>query len=359
MITLANLNSEALSYVGADTTTTADTTDSTTKTTDGTTPTGTPLLSGNVPGFDAGMKEFEQKMKTSEKDAKAETQELLTDTEKGSMADWTSKAADAILNQYIPGRIDPNYNKNQAKNNVQGNLNRLNFNDTLDLSRKADALNNRRWWRGEDIGARTNSGFGSSSVGIGRSTKYEPIETEEMRQMTANRALDKYARERQIGRAETAKDYNQRLQENADKLRFELASRIGMSEVDLLRSMQNAAFEVKYTAPNRNYISTVAQNMIQRLALENKNEVIQLAAKLYKDNPVWADNYISNMLAGNMPSLKDSIESKAYSAIISAAGNDWYKAEQLINGLQLVLNTMMINQYAGGFSQFMPFARKD
>lgn len=356
MITLANLNSEALSYVGADATTT-DTTD-TTKTTDGTTPTGTPLLNGKVPGFDAGKKEFEQEMKTNEKDAKAETQELLTDAEKGSMTDWTSKAADAILNQYIPGRIDPNYNKNQAKNNVQGNLNRLSFNDTLDQSRKADALNNRRWWRGEDIGARTNSGFGSSGVGIGRSTKYEPIETEEMRQMAANRKLDEYTRNRQIGRAETAKDYNQRLQENADTLRFELASRIGMSEVDLLRSMQNAAFSVKYTEPNRNYISTVAQNMIQRLALENKNEVIQLAAKLYKDNPVWADNYISNMLAGNMPSLKDSIESKAYTKILAAAGNDPIKAEQLMNGLQLVLNTMMINQYAGGFSQFMPFARK-
>lgn len=355
MVTLANLNSEALSYVGADATTT-DNTKGDTPSSGG--PLGpSTLLGGNVPGFNAGMEGFKQEMQKSEKDAKAETQDLLKDTEKDSMTDWTSKAADTILNQYIPSRVDPNYNKNQAKNGVQGNLNRLNFNDTLDLSRKADALNNRRWWRGEDIGARTNSGFGSSGIGIGRSTRYEPVETEEMRQMSANRALDKYARERQIGRAETAKDYNQRLQENADKLRFELASRIGISEVDLLRSMQNAAFNVKYTEPNRTYISTVAQNMIQRLALENKNEVIQLAAKLYKDNPVWADNYISNMLAGNMPSLKDSIESKAYSTIIAAAGNDWYKAEQLINGLQLALNTMMINQYAGGFSQFMPFAK--
>lgn len=358
MITLANLNSEALSYVGADATTTDNTTNTTGTTPSGEKPKGaSPLLDGNVPGFNADKEGFKQEMKTNEKEAKTETQDLLNDTEKSSMADWTSKAADAILNQYIPSRVDPNYNKNQAKNGVQGNLNRLNFNDTLDLSRKADALNNRHWWRGEDIGARTNSGFGSSGVGIGRSTRYEPVETEEMRQMSANRKLDEYARNRQIGRAETAKDYNQRLQENADKLRFELASRIGMSEVDLLRNMQNAAFSVKYTEPNRNYISTVAQNMIQRLALENKNEVIQLAAKLYKDNPVWADNYISNMLAGNMPSLKDSIESKAYSKILAAAGNDPVKASEYMNALQLVLNTMMINQYAGGFSQFMPFAK--
>jgi len=60
-----------------------------------------------------------------------------------------------------------------------------------------------------------------------------------------------------------------------------------------------------------------------------------------------------------MPSLKDSIESRAYTKILAAAGNDPIKAEQYMNALQLVLNTMMINQYAGGFSQFMPFARKD
>jgi hypothetical protein len=130
-----------------------------------------------------------------------------------------------------------------------------------------------------------------------------------------------------------------------------------MSEVDLMRSMQNAVFNTKYVEPNRNYMSAITQNIVQRLALENKNEVLQLAVSLYKDNPVWADNYISNMLAGNMPSLKDSIESRAYAKILAAAGNDPIKAVEYMNSLQAIFATSLTNLYAGMFRQMMPGAQ--
>jgi len=84
--------------------------------------------------------------------------------------------------------------RNIAKNNPQGNLNNKSFNNTLYLSRKADAYNNKPQEQLR-LGGSFASGTGTYNLGQAEDKYKRPtIETEEMRQMSRNRQLD-YARQ--------------------------------------------------------------------------------------------------------------------------------------------------------------------
>lgn len=356
-ITVDTLNNEAMSYISrhqsqsstkgkpTDTPDTPDTPDA-----------------PQVPDFDAGLSQFKKETKTDEKEQKQAATGVYTDAEKADNIAWAKNVSNNVIDMWMNNRgyIDPNYNKDLAKNPPNGRLNNADFNSTLDALRQADAINNRLWWQGEDIGARTNSGFGSSGIGIGKGIKYEPITTEEMRQMQSDRAIYNEARRRDISRQADVKDYSLELQKNADKLTTALAQHTGISDIDFNRAVQQAVFDTRYTQPNRSYLSTITQNTIQRLALQNKNEIFKLAASLYNIDPVWADNYISNMLnGGSLPSLEDTIDSKIFSAIYKLAGKNPIKAKELMQSLTSMLATISVNGMVQMANMFVPGNNND
>lgn len=140
---------------------------------------------------------------------------------------------------------DPYYAGNHAKDSPLGNLNNRSYKRTLAMSRMADLLNSQRFYKAGDIGARTSKGGGA--INIGSWGRYEPVETEETRQMRADERLDEAQRERQIGRAENIKDWPQKLKEIDDNLDAAFANYQDKTGVDLSRDIQRAVYEVRYT----------------------------------------------------------------------------------------------------------------
>lgn len=145
------------------------------------------------------------------------------------------------------------WNWNLAKHNPNGNLNNRSFGKTLGLSRLADALNNQRHWRAAQIGRRTNSGFGTHEYTPGYSERWEPIETQEMRQMRANERMDETQRNRQIKRAEDVQDYPLELQRMTDQSRMRINEQVSSSLIELERAFQKGTYSAEYEQSWQNF----------------------------------------------------------------------------------------------------------
>ena len=91
-------------------------------------------------------------------------------------------------------KLNETQNQNIAKQGRYGNLNNKNFDDTLKLSREADAYNNKPVGK-MHLGISYNPSAGQG-VGGFETTGYDrpKIETQEMRQMRANERLDEMQR---------------------------------------------------------------------------------------------------------------------------------------------------------------------
>lgn len=135
---------------------------------------------------------------------------------------------------------------NLAKNNPRGNLNRAAFNDTLRYSRLADRLNNRMHWTP-----------GISNIGTGQSgvlqagtmptvSRWEPIKTQEMRQMRANEALDERARQAGVDLQSRVQAYPQNLQEATDAAVLNLVDNLQRSSNNAHRYWQQLVMSTEY-----------------------------------------------------------------------------------------------------------------
>ncbi len=138
------------------------------------------------------------------------------------------------------------WNNNFAKNNPRGNLNGQSFDNTLNASRQADALNNRQYWRAARIGKRTNSSFGSTGITAGQAYKYAPIETQETRQMRANENVDLLARKGQQQLATEMQQYPFEMQQAIDKNILELDKLATTTGFDIKKYMQQSVWDSEY-----------------------------------------------------------------------------------------------------------------
>jgi len=172
------------------------------------------------------------------------------------------------------------WNWDLAKNNPVGNLNNRSFGQTLSASRLADALNNRRHWRAAKIGRRTNSGFGTNEYTPGYSERWEPIETQEMRQMRANEQMDLAARQRQINRAESIQDYPLELQKQKDRINADLTKYASQSGIDLQRAMQAGKWKAEYAQSFDTYWSNFMTQFSKELDVDIRDRVMSKIANL-------------------------------------------------------------------------------
>lgn len=157
---------------------------------------------------------------------------------------------------------------NLGKNNPTGNLNNMSFNRTLDMSRLADAFNNRLYHRADPRGI-GNVHFSGESGGArtGSSGTWEKheINTEEMRQMERNRSLDEKQRGRQIGRAEDVQDYRLGLRKQGDTAFSEAAKQEATNNIDWGNFLREQVFNEKYVREYETRLTKAVQEYVQNL----------------------------------------------------------------------------------------------
>lgn len=242
--------------------------------------------------------------RTTAADKQTKTVGMYTDEQQQADLNTHSGRQGAIVDDFAMSpeqwyKMYGYWNWNLAQNNPNGNLNRRSYSNTLRNSRLADALNNKRHWRGAKIGRRTNSSFGTNEYTPGYSERWEPIETQEMRQMRANERLDEKARGRQIDRAENIQDYPLELQKMADKMRSDLAAYTSKSGIDLQRAMQAGVWKAEYGDSWQTYWSNFMTQFARELDVDIKDRVM---SKLSRLSYPFSQMYSNLFSGGTVPS---------------------------------------------------------
>lgn len=242
-------------------------------------------------------------------------------------------------------RINPAQDTNFAKQSRYGNLNRKPFNNTLNLSRLADALNNKRHWVARDIGRRTNSGFGTMEGQQSSGERWEPIETQEMRQMRANEALDRQQRQEDIALQSKINAYPYTLQTRTDDITNNLAQQVGMDNISFKRAVQDAVFRANYELPTNAAQTQKVQTYAKYLQAEFGSTIMVNALKLYRESPTAAQLYIQGM-GLNTPML--SIESEIAAQELKRAldGVPPEQRMQALVGYKVLLTALQFGNYA-------------
>ena len=165
------------------------------------------------------------------------------------------------------------YDWNLAMNNPRGNLNGKSFDTTQRLSRAADAFNNQVRYVPPSIGRRTNSKFGTNEFQQSRIEQWPSIETQEMRQMRANEAVDAYARNRDANRQANVEDYSLELQKARDRNVMDMEMLTGKNNEEQARIWQNIFRDTQYTSSWQQYWSQVATKFMSEYGIDVKTRL--------------------------------------------------------------------------------------
>lgn len=176
----------------------------------------------------------------------------------------------------------PYYYWNLAKDNPRGNLNMLPYDMTLRMSRLADVVNNRLHW---NPGTASTIGGAEGAKTVGQGTgdieRWDSIETEEMRQMQANREIDRRAREAGVDLQSRIQAYPQEIQEEMDKLARELRNYIAKMDDDFVSWFQKELIVTEYGGSWKLYFEQKMREYLNELDLKTKSRIYeQLAGKL-------------------------------------------------------------------------------
>lgn len=252
-----------------------------------------------------------------------------------------SNNAQGIVDTYNRGRmqnVDPYYNYLHGKGNVRGNINRRSSAATLNLSRAADALNNRRHLKPEAIGG----GHAGFNQGMLRSERWDPIETQEMRQMRANENVDLAQRNRDVNRSADVLDYRLELQKKADSNKLYLQNALGMNDVSMDAAYRQAYKRYNYDMPYEQYFQQQLMQFSNELSLRTKDRVMKLVAGIYANNPdmaAWASTYYG---AGTPPTMQQLADSKLGAELYRLAGGDYNMWQQCLYTALSVANNVPV-----------------
>ena len=209
---------------------------------------------------------------------------------------------------------------NLAKENPRGNLNRVSYNTTLRFSRLADKLNNRLHWNpGGAAGVFT--GLRGQQMAPSQSSieKWDPIETEEMRQMAANRRLDERARQAGVDLQSRIQAYPQDLQELGDRTALGFENELLSSENSFMRGWQNAVIASEYTGSVATYYQKNLERYMADLNLADKTRI---ADYLLNTLEPWAASYVQYLFGSGMsaPVIQQRVMEETLSNIYSMEG---------------------------------------
>jgi hypothetical protein len=248
------------------------------------------------------------------------------------------------------------WNWNLAKHNPNGNLNNRSFGKTLGLSRLADALNNQRHWRAAQIGRRTNSGFGTHEYTPGYSERWEPIETQEMRQMRADERTDEAQRNRQVNRAENVQDYPLELQKMTDQSRMRINEQVTSSLIDLERAFQKGTYSAEYEQSWQNFWQNFAFAFSAEFPIQLRTQIFN---KMYNMSPSARELFMNVMsMGGNIDDYKNMLYDMMWSATgqsVSRGGNYFASAFNAFNTVSRAVdqnnNQLVHSGYNDGYDQ--------
>ena len=238
--------------------------------------------SGNTPSseVDAGpdISQVPDDPRTSASDTSGKAKSQYTRPQQQQAQQEAAEDQDRITSSFTE---DPNkwfqmykyWNWNLAKNDPRGRFNGRSFQNTMNMSRLADAYNNRLWQRAGTVG-RTTAMYGSTDSHANAPVQYN-VQTEEMRQRDADRAVDNAARQSDVRRQASLLDYPLELQRSADQAKQSLAKYQAQTGIDLERLIQKGIFDSEYTQSWSSYWQNLVYKFSQELGL-NINE------RLYK-----------------------------------------------------------------------------
>ena len=163
---------------------------------------------------------------------------------------------------------------NLAKDNPRGNLNNRSYETTLRMQRLADMVNNRLHY---DPGTATTIGGaqGAKSVGEGGPTvsKWDPMETQETRQMRANESADERARNAGVDLQSRIQAYPQEIQEEMDKKVMDLRDYIARMDDDYVSWFQKNVIEQEYNRSWQQYFAEKMNKYIIELNLDKSSRI--------------------------------------------------------------------------------------
>jgi len=194
--------------------------------------------------------------------------------------EWASGYKKRIDDKYR-SNLDPNWNKDLAK---MGQLTGRSFLNNVSLSRMADAYNNQRHVKATDIGHRTLhygvTGTGADQAG---SERWEPIETQEMRQMRENERMNEQVRRNDIERQNKVRNYNYDISRDMDKYVADYADFEKRLVANLYDDIARARTDVEYRQKMLTYLSEVQSEYDQGLKMYWNEHAINMAMRFTND----------------------------------------------------------------------------
>ena len=222
----------------------------------------------------------------------------------------------------VRDKMDPYWKNNHAMNNYRGNLNGKSFQSTLNLSRAADALNNKRWWNPGTLGRTTNSKFGSEASTMGKSERWEPIETQEMRQMRQNEKVEERVRNRDVDRQADTQDYALDLQKKADEARFNISQALNVSDKDVEQALRTAAHNVNMSLPAQTRANQMITNFLKEIELYTDTKWGNYLIGVWNKCGPTVTQMLAQTRGGSAPGYQSVLQDKIYEQFYQASGGD-------------------------------------
>lgn len=146
-----------------------------------------------------------------------------------------------------------------------GNLNGMDFAATRNLSRAADRLNNRNWWKGGNVGLNTVDG--QQGYEASRTYKREPIETQEMRQMRMQEDLTKHRITGDIDNALETLRWRIEAGKQSRQMLYDTLRDITKGDQKVLDDLRNAMINVKYLTPGTLKFQEAMQEFLTKMGI--------------------------------------------------------------------------------------------
>ena len=277
---------------------------------------------------DAGYGKSDDIVKDKGIQANQRQKEAVSEEQKVQPLYDTESRVNSIFDKYNSEKyklaVDPHFKENQAMNSQRGNLNKLTFDSTLNLSRAADALNNKRWLRPGRAGLFTKK-YGVDRGDVGGSERWEPITTQEMRQMRQDEDIESAVRRRDINRQANVLDYSQELRRKADDSIYTIANLLGTSDVNINNAIRNGVVGLNINTLSATQLGLVTSEVVSDIAMRAKNRSLQAVAENMQKNPDAVSKFASIFLTGvATPGQRDIANTEFQNLIYQACGGDPY-----------------------------------
>lgn len=220
-------------------------------------------------------------------------------------------------------------NWNLAQDNPRGNLNQMSYGDTLRYSRLADMVNNKFHYR---PGHQQLIGTGKKGIMQQADTatisRWDPIETEEMRQMQANREMDKRARQAGVDLQARIEAYPQEVQEAMDEMDRDFQKFLSESDVKFIQESLIKRLEVEYGGSWRNFFQMCLETFNKELELSIGQRILDAVKHL---TPNWMQVALQVFLRGaTVPSYLQTLDEQTMAQTIETLMEKGYSLEEAI-----------------------------